>query len=181
MANETDQLESLKYPIGRFTAQPYSDALRERYLTDIRYLPQKLEYAILNLDAAQLDTPYREGGWSIRQVVHHVADSHLNAYTRFKLGLTEDHPTIRPYDEQLWAKLPDTFQVPLNVSLTLLHALHIRWLALLKSIQPDQWTRTVVHPEHGRVFTLWELLGMYAWHGDHHAAHINGLRERMGW
>ena len=171
----------LRYPIGKWVPVPYSEKTRDSLMTDIRFLPRQLEYAILNLDEAQLGTPYREGGWTLRQVIHHVADSHMNAYIRFKWGLTEDKPTIKPYDEAKWAQLPDTEHVPINVSLTLLHALHARLYELLKHMQEDDWKRSVVHPEHGRVFTLWDLLGMYAWHGRHHTAHVTGLRERMGW
>jgi hypothetical protein len=174
-------LEEQRFPIGRFAPVPYADNVRDSLLADILFLPRQLEYAILNLDEAQLQVPYREGGWSVRQVVHHVADSHMNAFIRFKLGLTEYQPTIKPYLEERWAALPDSAQVPVNISLTLLHALHTRWHALLKNFQAADWERTVLHPEHGKVFTLWELLGSYAWHGRHHTAHINQLRERMGW
>jgi uncharacterized damage-inducible protein DinB len=171
----------LRYPIGKWVPQPYAEKTKDSLMTDIRFLPRQLEYAIINLDEAQLRTPYREGGWNLRQVVHHVADSHMNAYIRFKWGLTEDRPTIKPYDEARWAELPDTEQVPINVSLTLLHALHTRLYELLKHISEDDWNRSIVHPQHGKEFTLWDLLGLYAWHGRHHTAHITGLRERMGW
>ncbi len=134
-----------------------------------------------NLDAAQLDTAYREGGWTVKQVVHHVADSHMNSLIRFKLGLTEDNPTIKPYDENEWVKLADTQNLPVNVSLTLLHALHIRLHELLKNMSRTDLDRTLFHPEHKKEFTLWEFLGLYAWHGRHHTAHITSLRERMGW
>jgi hypothetical protein len=179
--SHTPAADDPRYPIGRFEPLPYSDKVRDSLLADILFLPRQLEYAMLNLDEAQLDTPYREGGWTLKQVIHHVADSHMNAYTRFKLGLTEDQPTIKPYLEQRWADLPDSALVPVNISLTLLHALHARWHALLRSLGPSDWERTVVHPEHGKIFTLWELLGSYAWHGRHHTAHITTLRERMGW
>lgn len=174
-------MDELRYPIGRYAEQPFSVAQRDQWLLDIRFLPGHLEQAIENLDEAQLDTPYREAGWTLRQVVHHVADSHVNAYTRFKLALTEDLPVIKPYDENAWARLPDVQAVPLNVSLTLLHALHTRWSALLESIGDEQWQREVVHPEHGRKMSLWYLLGLYAWHGRHHTAHITTLRETMRW
>ncbi len=170
-----------RYPIGKFEPVPYSDKTRDALLTDILFLPRQLEYAILNLDEFQLGTPYRDGGWTIRQVVHHVADSHINAYVRFRLGLTEDKPTIKPYMEEKWAVLPDVERVPVNVSLTLLHALHTRWYELLKHFHAGDWERTIVHPEHGKEFTLWEMLGSYAWHGRHHTAHITSLRERLGW
>lgn len=174
-------MEDLRYPIGRYETQPFSERQKELWLIDIQFLPQHLENAVLNLDEAQLDTVYRPGGWTVRQVVHHVADSHANAYIRFKLGLTENNPTIKPYDEQAWANMKDTAEVPINISLTLLHALHTRWIAVLKSAGQQEWERTVVHPEHGRQMTLWYLLGLYAWHGRHHTAHITSLREKMGW
>ncbi|HMW27480.1 MAG TPA: putative metal-dependent hydrolase [Ferruginibacter sp.] len=174
-------MEDLRYPIGRYTAQPFSEKLREEWLIDIQFLPQHLENAVQNLDAAQLDTAYREGGWTVKQVVHHVADSHMNSLIRFKLGLTEDNPTIKPYDENEWVKLADTQNLPVNVSLTLLHALHIRLHELLKNMSRTDLDRTLFHPEHKKEFTLWEFLGLYAWHGRHHTAHITSLRERMGW
>jgi len=174
-------MEDLRYPIGRYETQPYSERQKELWLIDIQFLPQHLENAVLNLDEAQLDTVYRPGGWTVRQVVHHVADSHANAYIRFKLGLTENNPIIKPYDEVAWANMKDTAEVPINVSLTWLHALHTRWLAVLQSIREEEWERTVVHPEHGRQMTLWYLLGLYAWHGRHHTAHITSLREKRGW
>jgi len=174
-------MEDLRYPIGKYEPQPFSQKQLEQWLIDIQFLPQHLENAVLNLDEQHLNTPYRPEGWTLRQVVHHLADSHSNAYIRFKLGLTEDNPTIKPYDENAWAKLNDTAVVPINVSLTLLHALHTRWMAVLKAIKPEEWERTVLHPEHGKQMTLWYLLGNYAWHGRHHTAHITSLRERMGW
>jgi DinB superfamily len=173
--------DDLRYPIGKYEAQPFSEKQLQEWLTDIKNLPQHLENAVLNLDAAQLDTPYRDGGWMVKQVVHHVADSHMNAYTRFKLGLTEDNPTIRPYDEVAWAEMKDSLEQPINISLTLLHALHSRWHYFLKDITETDLQRTVFHPEHKKEMTLWHLLGMYAWHGRHHVAHITSLRERMKW
>jgi uncharacterized damage-inducible protein DinB len=128
-----------------------------------------------------LHTPYRPEGWTVHQLVHHVADSHMNAYIRFKLGLTENNPTIKPYEEQLWAEMADTENLPINISATILFALHKRWLEVLKNIKAEEWERTVVHPEHQKTMTLWCLLGMYVWHGKHHTAHITKLRERMGW
>ncbi len=170
-----------RFPIGKYEAQPYSDKQKEAWLNDIKFLPQSLENALLNLNEAQQNTPYREGGWTVKQLVHHVADSHMNAYCRFKLGLTEDNPTIRPYEEKLWAELSDTKNLPANISITLLHALHARWYELLVNFKPEDWNRTVVHPEHGKQMTLWFLLGMYAWHCRHHTAHITTLREKNGW
>ena len=169
------------YPIGKYEPQPFSKEQKDKWLLAIKLLPEELERSIENLDAAQLRTPYRKGGWTVQQLVHHVADSHMNSYIRFKLGLTEDNPTIRPYNEKEWAMLADNELVPINVSLTLLHALHLRWYATIKDLSDLEWQRTVVHPEQGRQMSLWLLLGLYAWHGKHHTAHINFLREKEGW
>jgi hypothetical protein len=175
-------LEELKYPIGKYQPQPFSEKQLQQWLLDVKVLPQLLENAVLNLDAAQLNIPYREGGWMIKQVVHHVADSHINCYTRFKLGLTEDNPTIRPYDEVAWAELKDSLELPINISLTLLHALHTRWHHMLVNISASGYqNKTVYHPGSKTTYTLYSLLGMYAWHGRHHVAHITNLRERMKW
>ena len=174
-------MEDLRYPIGKYAAQPFSENQLQEWLIDIKFLPQHLENAILNLDESQLDTPYRPDGWTVKQLVHHVADSHMNAYIRFKLALTEDNPTIKPYNEGAWANLQDTQNLPINISLTLLHALHARWVEVLKGITAEEWNRTVFHPEQKKEITLWHLLGMYAWHGKHHVAHLTALRERMKW
>jgi DinB superfamily len=163
---------SLQYPIGKYTGQPFSDKQLKEWLLDIQTLPLHVENAILNVDEAELQTPYRPGGWTKHQVVHHIADSHMNAFIRFKLGLTEENPVIKPYDENAWAQLPDTINLPINISITLLFSLHLRWHELLKNISADQWNRTVFHPEHQKQMTLWYLLGMYAWHGKHHVAHL---------
>jgi uncharacterized damage-inducible protein DinB len=171
----------LRYPIGPYEPQPFSENLKEQWLADIRFLPNAIEAAVQNLDESQLQTPYREEGWTVHQLVHHVADSHMNAIIRFKLGYTEDNPTIRPYDEKRWATTADTLHLPINISITLLYALHQRWYEFLKSFTAEDWKRTVVHPEHNKQFTLWHLLGMYSWHSRHHTAHITGLRERKGW
>ena len=170
-----------RYPIGKYEPRPFSESQKHSWLNDIKFLPLALENSILNLDEHQLETPYREGGWTVKQLVHHVADSHMNAYTRFKLGLTEENPTIRTYNEKLWAELDDVRELPVNISVTLLHALHIRWFETLAHLSEQHWNRTILHPEHQKTFTLWHLLGMYAWHGRHHVAHINNLRERMKW
>jgi hypothetical protein len=178
MSDTTDA----RYPIGTFQVQPFSEEVKKKWINDIKFLPTDMEMAIQNLDEFQLDTPYREGGWTVKQVVHHVADSHMNAYIRFKLALTEDNPTIKPYEEKEWAKLPDTFQVPVNVSVTLLHSLHRRWNVINENITDEQFiNRSVFHPEHQKQLSLWDLLGMYAWHGKHHVAHINKLKEQKGW
>lgn len=175
-------LESIRYPIGHFESQPFSEEKRTQWLTDLESLPLILELAISNLDAAQLMTPYREGGWTIHQVIHHVADSHINGYVRCKLGLTEQNPIIKTYEEKQWALLEDAQSptVPVNVSLTLLHALHLRWVKVMGALKGADWERTVHFPT-GSTRTLWDLLGNYSWHGRHHTAHITGLRERKGW
>lgn len=173
--------EVMKYPTGKYMPQPFSEEQKDKWLRDLQYLPENLEMAIQNLDEAQLHTPYRDDGWTVHQLVHHVADSHMHAYIRFKLGLTEENPAIQPYEEKDWATLNDVKTVPVNVSLTLLHALHIRWVAALKNLDKAEWERTVYHPEHKKEMTLWFLLGMYAWHGKHHVKHIAALRERMDW
>jgi hypothetical protein len=171
----------LRYPIGKYEPQPFSHKLRDGWINDIKFLPQAVESAILNLDKAQIHTPYREGGWTVQQLIHHIADSHINAYCRFKLCLTEINPTIRTYEEKRWAELDDVKDVPVNVSITLLYSLHTRWYEAIKNLQDETWQRTVFHPEHEKQLTLWHLLGMYAWHGRHHVAHINSLRERNKW
>ncbi len=173
--------EALKYPIGKYVPQPFSDVQKEKWLLDLKFLPSELETAVQNLDEHQLQTPYREGGWTVQQLVHHVADSHMNAYIRFKLALTEDNPTIKGYEEKEWAMLPDVEAVPINVSLTLLHSLHLRWVAAIENLDKKDWERTVFHPERQKEMLLWFLLGMYAWHGKHHTQHILALRERMKW
>ena len=170
-----------RYPIGKYEPQPFSQQQKQQWLKDLQYLPADLEMAVQQLDAQQLNTPYREGGWTVKQVVHHVADSHMNALVRFKLGLTEDNPTIKPYDEAAWARLDDVDAVPINVSLTLLHAVHIRLVKTIENISDEQWNRTLFHPEHQQQMTLWYLLGNYAWHGKHHVAHITALKERNNW
>ena len=149
-------------------------------IEEISVVPMRMREAISGLTPAQLDTPYREGGWTLRQVVHHVPDSHLNAYIRFKLGLTEDMPTIKPYDEARWAELADTHETPVKTSLAMLEALHDRWVRLLKSMKAADFQRRITHPENG-VMTLDAMLGDYEWHGRHHVAHITSARERNGW
>ena len=173
-------MEELRYPIGKYVPQPFSDKQMQDWLVDIKFLPLHLENALLNLDERQLNTPYRPEGWTVKQLVHHVADSHANAYIRFKLGLTEDNPPVKPYSEKEWALLNDVQTVPINVSLTWLHAMHQRWVATIKDLTDEQWQRTVLHPQHNEI-SLWFLLGMYAWHGKHHTAHITTLREQNNW
>jgi hypothetical protein len=175
-------LEQLKYPIGKFTAPANISATQLRnYIDDIRYLPAQLELAVQNLDSNQLETPYRPGGWTVIQVVHHVADSHMNAVIRVKLALTESNPVIKPYEESLWAELPDVKNTPINISLTLLHALHTRWINVLDHLTEEQWERTFTHPATQKVSTLKVATGMYAWHSKHHLAHIENLKERNNW
>lgn len=172
----------VRYPVGNFEPQPFAEELRMKWLRDIKFLPNDLELAIQNLDEHQFNTPYREGGWTVKQVVHHLADSHMNAYVRFKLALTEDNPAIKPYNEKQWANIADVFTVPVNVSVTLLHALHRRLLAAIENLDEEQLTkRSVYHPEQKKQISLWQLLGMYAWHGRHHVAHITKLKEQKGW
>jgi uncharacterized damage-inducible protein DinB len=177
-----DTVTDPRYPIGTYEPKPFSIEQKIEWLADIKFLPLLVENAILNLDEAQLHTPYREGGWTVHQLVHHIADSHINAYCRFKLGLTEDNPAIKPYDENKWVLLHDVEKLPINISITILHAIHARLYESLKYVKDDVCNnRTVYHPEHKKTMRLWFLLGMYAWHGKHHVAHINALRERMNW
>jgi hypothetical protein len=170
-----------RFPIGKFHYDgPPSPQQRTDFIDEIAQTPLALRAAVDGLSAQQLDTPYREGGWTVRQVVHHVPDSHMNAYIRFKLALTEDEPTIKPYAEDLWARLPDTKSTPVEISLTLLDSLHIRWVELLRSMEARDWKRQFRHPELG-VVLLEKNVAMYAWHGRHHVAHITELRKRLGW
>ncbi|MDQ3223410.1 MAG: putative metal-dependent hydrolase [Gemmatimonadota bacterium] len=154
---------------------------RERRIGEIAAAPGHLREAVAGLTAEQLETPYRPAGWTVRQVVHHLPDSHLNAYTRIKLALTEEEPTIKPYEEARWAELPDARTGPIEPSLALLESLHQRWLLLLRQLRPSDFERRFRHPEHGRIFQVEEAVAMYAWHGRHHVAHITSLRRRMGW
>ena len=174
-------MTDLRYPIGKFHFNgPLTEDQKQNCLNDIAYAPANLRAAVKGLSDQQLDTPYRPEGWTVRQVVHHVPDNHLNAYVRFKLALTEEEPTIKPYAEDRWAQLADTLATPVEISLTLLDSLHDRWVRLLRSLQPEDWERTFRHPELGLV-SLEKNLALYAWHGRHHVAHINSLRERNGW
>ncbi|HEX9565649.1 MAG TPA: putative metal-dependent hydrolase [Gemmatimonadaceae bacterium] len=174
-------MSDLRYPVGRFSPPAsVTPELRLGFIDAIAAAPDHLRAAIRGLDEDKLDAPYRPDGWTVRQVVHHVPDSHLNAYVRLKLALTEPRPTIRPYDEAQWARLPDSTAVPVDVSIALLEALHRRWVALLRAMTPDDFAREYIHPESGR-HTVDHLVALYAWHGRHHVAHITALRERMGW
>lgn len=174
-------MTDLRYPIGRFNREAgIAPDERDRLIAQIAEAPAKLRAAISGLSSQQLDTPYRPEGWTVRQVIHHLPDSHLNSYIRFKLALTEQEPTIKAYDENLWAELPDTKQTPVETSLQLLESLHQRWIVLLRAIRHEDWMRTYRHPKIG-IVRLDTTLGLYAWHGRHHVAHITSLRERMGW
>jgi hypothetical protein len=174
-------MTDLRYPVGKFQYEgPPSVGQRQAFLSEIEQTPTNLQAAVKGLSDTQLDTPYRPDGWTVRQVVHHLPDSHMNSYVRFKLALTEDAPTIKPYAEDRWAELGDTKATPVEVSLTLLDSLHDRWVRLLRSLSDEDWKRTFVHPEHGPM-TLEKALAIYAWHGRHHVAHITELRKRMSW
>ena len=170
----------LRYPIGRFEWTESAPNRRETLIDELATTPSRLRGAVQGLSSAQLDTAYRPGGWTARQVVHHVADSHLNSYTRFRLALTEDEPTIKPYDEARWAELVDARTASVDVSLHLLDALHERWVLLLRSTDASDFARAFRHPEMGLV-SLDRTLALYAWHGSHHIAHIKALVAREGW
>ena len=169
----------LRYPVGRWAAPDASPETAARLVDEIAALPAQLAAAVDGLGDAQLDTPYRDGGWTVRQVVHHVADSHMHAYARVKFALTADTPTILPYDEAAWAELPDS-RLPVEPSLVLVEALHRRWVAVLRTLGDAELARPYRHPEMGDV-PVRTALAIYAWHGQHHTAHLTGLRERMGW
>ncbi len=173
--------EDIRYPIGRYgwphVVSPHE---RSRWMDEVAAAPAAVHAVVAGLTDAQLDTRYRDGGWTVRQVVHHLPDSHAQAYMRFKLALTEDEPTIKPYHEDRWAELPDS-RSAIGPSLALLEGVHARWTSLMRAMTDEEWTRTFFHPEQGRALRLDAVLGMYAWHGRHHVAHIAGLRERQGW
>ncbi|MFN7996808.1 MAG: putative metal-dependent hydrolase [Bryobacteraceae bacterium] len=171
----------LRYPIGRFEYKnENTEGQRRELIGRIEQTPDRLRAAVAGLNAKQIETPYRPAGWTVRQLVHHVADSHMNSFVRFRLALTEDNPAIKGYDQDRWAQLADSRMQPVGVSLDLLDALHRRWTALLRSMAPAEFARTFQHSELGPV-TLDRTLALYAWHGDHHTAHVTSLRERMGW
>ena len=174
--------EDLRFPVGKFHRPkgPLSLEERAKHIDTIAASPRHLADAVKGLNEKQLDTPYRPGGWTVRQVVHHIPDSHLNAYTRAKLALTEDKPTIKPYDENGWAGLIDSKVTPVEVSLTLNTALHDRWVRLLRTLTPADCAREMIHPEHGPI-TIDFIIALYSWHGPHHVAHITALRKREGW
>ena len=171
-----------RFPIGKFEmpTAPLTVAQRAQCIADIAAAPAALRRAVQGLSDSQLDTPYRDGGWTVRQLVHHVPDSHLNAYVRFKLALTEDEPAIKTYEEAKWAELADARTGPTEMSLALLDALHERWVAMLRTLAPDDLSRAFRHPQWGAI-SLARTLALYAWHGRHHVAHVTALRSRMGW
>jgi uncharacterized damage-inducible protein DinB len=172
----------LRYPIGKFTCnEEITEEQRLEWIKEIAALPMMLNEAVRDLNDEQLDTPYREGGWTLRQVVHHVADSHMNSFIRFKLALTEEEPVIKPYFEDRWAELQDSRSTGVEISLSLLEALHKRWVILLKSFRQEHFRRTFFHPESKQIVKLDYNLGLYAWHGKHHTAHITSLRNSKGW
>jgi hypothetical protein len=177
----TETSNDPRFPIGKFSFSGLTYEVQHKQLIEqIAQAPAALRAAVKGLNEKQLETPYRDGGWTVRQVVHHVPESHMNAYIRFKLALTEDEPTIKPYMEDRWAATHDVRDTPLEVSLTLLDSLHDRWVRLLRSLGPDDWKRSFRHPELGTV-SLDKSLALYAWHGRHHTAHITELRKRNGW
>jgi hypothetical protein len=174
-------MEDLRFPIGEFRF-PDSISAQDltRFIQDIEAAPANMRAAVAGLNDSQLDTPYRPGGWTVRQLVHHVPDSHINSYVRYRLALTEDEPVIKPYQEQLWAELADARALPVEPSLVLLESLHARWVPLLRSLSPSEWKRNFRHPDLGLV-SLEKNAALYAWHGRHHVAHITALRQRSGW
>ncbi len=175
-------MQDLRYPLGKFDAKsPITAESHAGAIAELASLPANLRAAVAGLTDAQLDTPYRPEGWTVRQLVHHVADSHLNAYTRIRLGLTEDNPTIKPYDERKWAELADAKSLAVESSLVILDGVHHRWVTLARTLAEADLARTVVHPDGDRTMTLDFLTAMYAWHCRHHVAHVIGLRTREGW
>lgn len=171
-----------RYPIGKFVAPPALDvALIQGQLAGIAELPALMRVAVAGLHDAQLDTPYREGGWTPRQVVHHVADSHMHAYARTKHALTEELPTIKGYEESDWAALVDGRTLPVEPSLQILEGLHLRWVTLLRSLGEEQWRREYLHPQYQSRWPVWKVVALYEWHSRHHVAHITGLRGRSDW
>ena len=174
-------MEDLRYPVGRFSRpDSLTPAARRDAIDLVAQCPANLRALVTGLDEAQLETSYRPDGWSVRQLVHHVPDSHANAYIRFKLALTEDTPTIKTYDEAAWARLPDSQTTPVETSLVMLEVIHDRWIRLLQAMSATDFERTLNHPENG-IMSLDQMLAMYAWHSRHHVAHIRNLRQRNGW
>ncbi len=174
-------MDDLRYPIGKFSFTSANAAQRESFIEDIAKAPADLRTAVTGLSKSQLEMPYREGGWTVRQVVHHVVDSHINSYIRFRWALTEDKSVIKAYDEKLWAELPDAQHAPIELSLSMLDALHARWVYFFRQLKEEDFKKVFVHPESGAEIPLDKNLALYSWHGKHHIAHITGLREREGW
>ena len=175
-------LEQLRYPIGKFvTPDTITSNDRDRYINDLEILPQQIRNAVSGLDDRQLDTPYRPEGWTIRQVIHHLPDSHLNSYIRFKWTLTEEQPLIKAYNEQLWAELPDGKTAPIQISLSLLESIHSRWVWFLRNIKEEDWQRCFTHPETNKLVPLDVNLSLYSWHGKHHLAHIRSVISTQNW
>jgi uncharacterized damage-inducible protein DinB len=171
-----------RYPVGTFQRRDVlTPEERAQCIEQIAAVPRAMRDAVAGLTPEQLETPYRDGGWTLREVVHHVPESHMNSYMRFKFALTEETPTVKPYDEARWAKTPEVRDTPIETSLTMLEALHDRWVRLLRAMSADDFARTLKHPEHDGTMTLDTMLGLYAWHGRHHTAHITSTRERNGW
>lgn len=175
-------MENLQYPIGKYVCpDPITKTILSEWIEDISNFPGRIRDAVKNLSDEQLDTPYREGGWTVRQVVHHCADSHMNSLMRFKLTLAEENPTIKPYEQDRWVQLPDSKYAPLEPSLKMLDGIHERWTILLTNFTEEDLKKTFSHPEHGREFRLDDTIGNYAWHCNHHLAHITSLKKRNGW
>ena len=182
MSPDAGSVDSLRYPVGKFAAPAVLDpVLLRAWRQDLADLPALIRESVRGLTNPQLDTPYRAGGWTVRQTVHHVADSHLNAYARFRLALTEDAPVIKPYREELWAELADARSMPVAVSIEMLGGMHARWVVLIDNLNTEQLQKTFVHPDHGRAVPLWQTTGLYAWHSRHHIAQITALRARNAW
>jgi hypothetical protein len=174
--------EDLKFPIGRYTSpETITATLLKDWLDDLASLPHRLKNVLNGLSDEQLDMPYRPGGWTVRQLVHHLADSHLNAHCRIRLALTENSPTIKPYEQDEWAKLPDVLTMPVNHSLEILSGLHARWVFLIKNLNGQELNKSFVHPEHGKTFSVADMVGMYVHHGNNHLAQIEALKKRMDW
>ena len=171
----------IRYPIGKSQPMPFSADTKKEWINEIRLAPADIEFAIQHLDKSQLETPYREGGWTVAQLIGHIADSHMNSFIRFKLALTEDTPPIKPYIQDAWVNTADVLNTPVNYSTTILHALHHRWVNLLESMTDEQWQRKLYHPERKADVSLWDMLCIYSWHGKHHVAHIKNLCNQKGW
>lgn len=177
-----EDIDFLRFPLGKFTVPDIiSPNQIEIWINTLEKFPAEVESVTATLSESQLDTPYRPGGWTIRQVVHHLPDSHMNAYIRFKLAITEKHPIIRPYREERWAECEEARSAPVDISLSLLKSLHIRWTVFLRTLTEENFNRTYIHPENSKVFSLKEVLGMYVWHSNHHLAHITETIKRNEW